>query len=146
MIDIDCELKEYNKLIEKKRIKKFAKDVLVELNYQKYDVSLFFSTPDTIKSLNNQYRKKDYVTDVLSFSQLEGVEKIDSTFLGDVVICIEKAKDQANELEHSLESELNFLILHGILHLVGYDHEVDNGEMDEIQKKIFFKLTGEDIE
>ncbi len=146
MVDIDYELKDYCKYIEKTKLKKFTRQILAELNYKNYDVSIFFSTPDTIKNLNNQYRKKNYVTDVLSFSQMEGIEKINTTFLGDIVICVEKAIEQSNELNHTLDSEINFLILHGVLHLVGYDHEVDDGEMERLEKKIFLKLTGEDIE
>lgn len=122
------------------------KKILKELKYEDYDISLFFCTPETIRELNKNYRKADYVTDVLSFSQLEGDEKIETPFLGDIAICLEKAKTQAKEMGHSLESELNFLVLHGILHLIGYDHEKDDGEMETIQKEIFYKLTGEDIE
>ena len=146
MIDISCESDEFYEVISGEHISELAEKILSEIKYEKYDLSIFFCTEDTIKDLNKNYRKMDFVTDVLSFSQLEGDEKINTTFLGDVVICIEKAKTQANELGHSLESELDFLILHGILHLTGYDHETDTGEMEKLQKELFYKLTGEDIE
>lgn len=146
MIDISCEFEDYESLIEDEHIKEWSEKVFNELNLNDNDLSVYFCSDETIKNLNNEYREKDYVTDVLSFSQVEEGNKNPMGLLGDVVICINKASEQAKELGHSLSSEIDFLILHSILHLIGYDHETDNGEMDLIQKEIFYKLTGESIE
>ncbi len=82
-----------------------------------------------MRCLNRDYRGKDSTTDVLSFRyQDESFEAADS--LGDIVISAEQASRQALENDLSLELEITQLILHGILHLCGYDHENDSGEMD----------------
>jgi probable rRNA maturation factor len=140
---IDFEKKEYKKNIIQKDLKLWIIQILNELKMKKKSFSLLFTDFDTIKKLNNRYRKKNKITDVLSFSQIEGELFNDSDFLGDIVICIPQAKKQAKELNHSFNSEINFLVLHGILHLAGYDHESDEGKMNIIEKRIYKKLTGE---
>lgn len=83
----------------------------------KKNISLALVSPTTIRNLNRIYRSKDRVTDVLSFN-------IDSAFiLGEVIICLAEAKRRARQKAVSLESELKLLTVHGILHLLGYDHE-----------------------
>ncbi len=81
-------------------------------------ISVAIVTESEIRRLNKVYRHKDKVTDVLSFS----LETQD--FLGEVVICLPQARLQAKENKHSLKAELQFLTIHGILHLLGYDHEL----------------------
>lgn len=81
------------------------------------DVELLLTDDATIHKLNKQYRGKDKATDVLSFS-LE-----DPVHLGQLVISIDRAREQAKDIGQSLEDELQFLFTHGILHLLGYDHE-----------------------
>jgi len=83
------------------------------------EISLSFVSPEAMKSLNNRYRAVDSVTDVLSFPQE------DERFLGDIVICTERAGEQADEFGHSPDCELVYLFAHGLLHLLGYDHEED---------------------
>ena len=96
-------------------------------------VSVGFVSEDEIKNLNQKFRNIDKVTDVLSFPNLDkkADEKLSNfasevvegqLFLGDIVICKPQAKRQAKEYEHSLKRELCFLALHGLLHLLGYDH------------------------
>lgn len=92
-----------------------------------------------IKELNNNFRKINKVTDVLSFSDYELIEN--KIFIGSVVISFDKAKMQAEEYGNSLLKELKFLSLHGFLHLAGFDHENDNGEMLLLQKKIKVELS-----
>ncbi len=86
-----------------------------------------------ITSLNSRYRGIEGPTDVLSFSLIEGEEFIDPSSikaLGDVVISIDYAERQADEQGHSLEHELDVLLAHGLLHLLGYDHmETDEAEI-----------------
>ena len=82
-----------------------------------------------VRKLNRQFRKKDYATDVLSFPAGAGD-------LGDVVIATGVARRQAREQGHSLQTELRVLALHGLLHLLGYDHESDSGEMGRIEQRL----------
>lgn len=94
------------------------------------EVSVVFADDEYIQELNRQYRGIDKATDVLSFALDEGeepevVDGPEETLLGDIVISIETACRQAAEYGHSLERELAFLAVHGMLHLVGYDHEED---------------------
>lgn len=90
-------------------------------------VSLILVNKEEIQKLNMQYRGLDRKTDVLSF---ESGEKI---YLGEIFICIDKVKSQAEEYGHSLEREFAFLLVHGLLHLQGYDHQ--NPEDEEKMKK-----------
>ena len=94
------------------------------------EISLSFCTVTEIQALNKQYRAKDSITDVLSFPAVAEVPS-----LGDVVICVQRAQEQADELGHSLKRELAFLFVHGLLHLLGYDHEVSEDE-----ERIMFDL------
>lgn len=108
------------------------------------EVAAIFIDEALSLDLNRTYRKKDYVADVLSFSNKD--EKIDvgqeSEDLGDVYICFPKAKNQAQEYEHSITRELSFLFLHGLLHNLGYDHESKEDEtvMFGLQKTILNQL------
>jgi len=76
-----------------------------------------------IQELNKLYRDKDYPTDVLSFSQLEGEVEVPSSALGDVVVSLRAARRQAKQYKVTLDQELNRLLIHGVLHLFGYEHE-----------------------
>lgn len=87
--------------------------------------------PDArVRALNRQYRRKDAATDVLSFPSGE------RGFLGDVVIASGVARRQAREAGHSLHTELRVLALHGLLHLLGYDHETDSGRMSRLERRL----------
>lgn len=83
-----------------------------------------------VRALNRQYRRKDAATDVLSWPADEPGE------LGDIVIAVGVAKRQAKEAGHSLETELRVLALHGLLHLLGYDHEHDDGRMARLERRL----------
>jgi probable rRNA maturation factor len=89
------------------------------------------------KSLNLQYLEKDYPTDVLSFPFNE--ELPDGFYIGDIFICYPIAEIQAKENNVSLQEELFRLMVHGILHLQGYDHEKDTGEMETLQEQLIDK-------
>jgi len=89
-------------------------------------VSVLLTTDAAIRKLNRQFRGKNKATDVLSFpAESVGPEKI----AGDLAISVQTARKQATACGHPLASELKVLILHGLLHLAGYDHEIDDGEM-----------------
>ena len=97
-------------------------------------VELLIVDDETIRALNSAHRGKDAPTDVLSFPLEAGFA---NGLLGSVVISIDTASRQAAQNAIDLEQELQILFLHGLLHLLGYDHETDNGEM--AQKEEFFR-------
>ena len=101
------------------------------------DVCIFITTNDHVRRLNRRHRGKDEPTDVLSFPP--GIPRWSA---GDIAISAPLAAANAAELGHSVETELKILILHGVLHLAGFDHERDNGEMQarELDLRKQFKL------
>ena len=109
------------------------------VKYQKIENSVFniiIVDEKKIKELNKNYRGKDSITDVISFALEDDNTFIKTNFrvLGDIYICLKRAKEQAKEYGHSLKREICFLSIHGLLHLLGYDH------MNEKDEKIMFDL------
>lgn len=109
-----------------------------------YEVSITFVDKDEIHQLNKEFRKVDRPTDVLSFPMdtdfiVEGVD----VMLGDIVICMDVAKEQANDFGHSLDREIMYLTCHSTLHLLGYDHMTDDEkkEMRSREKEVM-KILG----
>jgi probable rRNA maturation factor len=105
------------------------------------EISLTFVSKDEIRELNNTYRGIDNPTDVLSFPMIEDfndIEPGDEMMLGDVVICLEKACEQAEEFGHSREREIVYLFVHSVCHLLGYDHmePEEKAEMREAEEKV----------
>lgn len=88
------------------------------------DIELILCYNDYIQEINNQFRQKNTPTDVLSFPY----ENMPMTPLGSIVISVDFVQDKAEFYNHSFEDELTLLFIHGLLHLLGYDHEIDNGE------------------
>ena len=107
------------------------------------EVSVTFTDDAYIRTLNAEYRKKDAATDVLSFPIYEKGEPYSTpdtpVLLGDIVISLERAKEQGEKIGNTLEEEVSFLTVHSTLHLLGYDHETSQEDEDEMfarQKKI----------
>ena len=99
-------------------------ELLENLGLPDAELSVLFTGDRTMRALNRQYRGKDETTDVLSFSLTEGrFGRVQPDMLGDIVISVPVAWRQATEADHSLQQELNRLLIHGLLHLAGYDHE-----------------------
>lgn len=99
------------------------------------EVSVTFVNNDRIQEINKEYRDKDKPTDVISFAMEElGEGEVALTgmdiprVLGDIIISVEKTREQAEEYGHTFQRELGFLALHGFLHLLGYDHETEEDE------------------
>lgn len=104
-------------------------------------VTIAFVSDRAMCELNRMWRHKRGTTDVLSFpAEQDDFEKLEGLSLGDIVISAEQAARQAAEHELSFESEVRQLILHGLLHLCGYDHETDNGEMNRLEMRLRRKL------
>lgn len=106
------------------------------------ELSLLFVASDHIRKLNNRFAGNDYATDVLAFPMMEDEEE-GSLLLGDVVICPEIAEKNAAELGHELQDELAALVVHGTLHLLGYDHqrEDDKAKMDSRMREILSSFS-----
>ena len=102
--------------------------------------SIAFVSDRRMKELNGFFRGKDSTTDVLSFPHEPDEFQPKENYLGDIVISVEQANRQASDNKLSLENEIQQLILHGVLHLCGYDHETDNGEMNRRELELRRKL------
>ncbi|OCA86438.1 rRNA maturation RNase YbeY [Pradoshia sp. D12] len=111
------------------------------------EVSLTFVNNERIHEINKEYRQKDAPTDVISFAmeemgegEIEIIGEDVPAVLGDIIISIDRTKEQAEEYGHSYERELGFLAIHGFLHLLGYDH------MNEEDEKVMFSRQRELLE
>lgn len=119
---------------------KICQSVCTYLMVEDKEVSIAFVDNETIKALNTSYRDKPAVTDVLSFPLSEPTSS--EPILGEIVISLPRAQAQAEALGHDLKREVVFLLIHGLLHLVGYDHdETHSGEMRQKEKEIFDTLS-----
>ena len=146
-------------VIESEELTRFAESVLSSLRLNRAQVSVVFVSDRQMRKLNREFRSIDKPTDVLSFSystgKLYGDGMIaegdpggatsleaasDPDYLGDVVISTQTAASYAERLGLTLDQELKRLILHGLLHLCGYDHETDNGEMNRLEQKLRRRL------
>lgn len=97
------------------------------------EVSIAFVSDETMQSLNRSFRRKNRTTDVLTFPADPADYPGGPLPLGDIVISVDQARRQARLEHHSLAMEIRYLILHGILHALGYDHETDQGEMNALE-------------
>jgi len=147
---------EYQKLVED--VVSFASDYL---HYpENRECCISFVSSERIREINRDFRNIDKVTDVISFALDDEDEDMDPiknfmasdenfvTSIGDIIISVDRAKEQAEDYGHSLERELGFLALHGFLHLNGYDHqtEEEEAEMTGLQQEILdaYGLTRND--
>ena len=108
---------------------------LKQLRVTNAEVHLVLTGDRTMRELNRRFRAIDRATDVLSFPDGEFLPS-GRRFLGEIVISLDSARDQAKSLGHDEVRELSELALHGTLHLLGYDHERDQGEMNEIELQL----------
>lgn len=119
--------------------KKIIKDFEKQL-FKKKEIALVLVDEAEIKTINKQFRGIDRVTDVISFEEDDEKNK---RYLGEIFICINKVYEQAKAYNHSNEREFAFLLIHGILHLIGFDHQNDEEEKKMVleQEKILEKLN-----
>ena len=122
MIDIefciDCEQKE-----QAQELIRTTAEYVLKCEDVSASVNITVVSEDEIQRINREFRDVDKVTDVLSFPAWDGSEyDLTDGFLGDIAICLQRAKEQADEYGHSLKRELAFLTVHGMLHIIGYDH------------------------
>ena len=127
---VDCE-----------RWRAFAEKVLKVAPAEGAGVTVAFVSDRVMRGLNRRWRGKRGTTDVLSFpAGQDEFERVEGVTLGDVVISVEQAARQAGEHGLSFENEVEQLILHGVLHLCGYDHETDDGEMNRLEVRLRRRL------
>ena len=120
--------------IDTKAWETFATRAVTAIGNAESSATIAFVSDKTIRQLNRQFRGIDKATDVLSFPA------DDETNLGDVAISVDTAAAQAKENGLTFDEEVAQLILHGLLHLSGYDHETDNGEMNRLELRLRRKL------
>lgn len=122
--------------IRKKDIERTARKVLELLNCRETELSILLVDDEEIRAINKEYRKIDSVTDVIAFAMREGeFGHMNEDLLGDVVISMDTARRQAGEAGRDVRYEVRFLLIHGILHLLGYDHIDDGLEKKKMEKK-----------
>ncbi|HEV2885235.1 MAG TPA: rRNA maturation RNase YbeY [Pyrinomonadaceae bacterium] len=119
----------------------FAQKVMTVVPARKANLTIAFVSDRAMIDLNRMWRHKRSTTDVLSFTaEQDKFEKAEGKNLGDVVISVEQAARQAKENRGTFDNEIAQLILHGVLHLCGYDHETDNGDMNRLELRLRRKL------
>lgn len=127
--------------IDGERWRAFAERALKVVPANGAGATVAFVSDRAMRELNKRWRGKRGTTDVLSFpSGQEQFEKGEGASLGDVVVSVEQAARQAAEHELEFENEVEQLILHGLLHLCGYDHETDGGEMNALELRLRRRL------
>jgi probable rRNA maturation factor len=130
--------------LTRREVTTFVRKVLIALDKMGHlddeitDVSIAFVDDEAMKSLNRKFRHKNRTTDVLTFPADEtyGDPRRKGKPLGDIVISVDQARRQASDEKHSVATEVRYLLLHGVLHALGYDHETDKGEMNELELKV----------
>ena len=125
--------------IDKSFVRKVVKHTLKKMEAEKSEVNIIFVGLEEIHEINKTYRNVDRPTDIISFAleDTEDVTVYEERVLGDIYICLDKVHEQAKEYGHTEIREMAFLIVHGLLHLLGYDHMIKEEE------KIMFGLQEE---
>ena len=137
--------------IDARRVASLVNTTLGAIGRAEANLTVAFVRDRVIRDLNRKFRGDDRVTDVLSFpaederghaSEVSIFGSGVSAFLGDIVVSTDTALKQADNAGHSFERELNELVIHGVLHLCGYDHETDRGQMNRLELRLRRKLLG----
>jgi probable rRNA maturation factor len=121
-------------------LQQFYERVRVELGFAPETVTIQLISDDTMAQLNQTFRKKHGPTDVLSFPANGDRPSQGAQYIGDIAISPETARRNARRFSRSLPVEMRILILHGMIHLAGFDHETDRGEMDRFERRLRKRL------
>ncbi len=131
--------------VDQKALETFLRKVMREIHAEKQELAICFVTDAEIARWNHKYRGKNRPTDVLSFPaqpRANGHRKFSRTelqrkgYLGDIAIAPATARNYAKQNGRTLDDELRVLIVHGVLHLLGFDHESDDGEMERLEHRL----------
>jgi len=117
--------------LSRREVAAFVRRVLLAARKEIGGISIAFVDDATMRNLNRKFRNKNKTTDVLTFQGEDSCE---------IVISVDQARRQARDEKHSLATEVRYLLLHGILHGLGYDHETDNGAMNEVEVEVREKV------
>ena len=142
---IDIVRREGGKNFPAGKVKALASAILKLVGKDDAELSIALIGNAEMRKLNARFRHKDYPTDVLSFPTERDVPGA-ASLLGDVIISVDKAREQARERQRSVDEEMTALLIHGVLHLLGYDHErsaKDARVMGRLERKIYRALCGE---
>jgi probable rRNA maturation factor len=128
----------------KREVAEFTRKVLLtlekldRLEEEITEVSIAFVDDEAMTELNKRFRGKKKTTDVLTFPADDSYNEPSASGkpLGDIVISVDQARRQAADEKHSLATEIRYLVLHGVLHALGYDHETDKGEMNALEVEV----------
>lgn len=147
-VDITYDIEKIVNFFDEPKINEFVSYILKneykeEFDKNEYYLSLLITTNDEIQKINREYRQKDTPTDVISFAYNETENFGAVNMLGDIVISIERVKEQSSEYGHSDEREFYYVLCHGMLHLLGYDHieEEDKVVMRRREEEILSKFN-----
>ena len=121
-------------------LQQFYERVRVELGFAPESVTIQLISDDTMAQLNQTFRKKHGPTDVLSFPANGDRPSQGAQYIGDIAISPETARRNARRFSRSLPVEMRILILHGMIHLAGFDHDTDRGEMDRFERRLRKRL------
>lgn len=121
-------------------LQRFYERVRVELGFAPESVTIQLISDETMAHLNETFRKEQGSTDVLSFPANGSRSPRGAEYIGDIAISPETARRNARRYARSLPVELRILILHGMIHLAGFDHEADHGEMDRFERRLRKRL------
>lgn len=132
--------------IDRRKIRNTVTALLKKLDCLDKEISIYFGNDEIIKQINKQYLGKEKPTNVLSFSMQEGeFNHINPHILGDIIISVDTAQRDAIKGGFTLEQEINFLIIHGLLHLRGYNHinttKAETRKMQKKEKELFKSLN-----
>ena len=119
---------------------RLAGEMLNAIGKEGSSATIAFVSDTKIRELNQRFRGIDSATDVLSFPDGPQLKRAQVQHLGDIAISLERAAIQAKQNGLKFDEEISQLILHGLLHLCGYDHEADNGEMNRLERRLRRKL------
>ncbi len=126
--------------IDRTQWEQFTRKAMQMVGKEEEGITIAFVSNRRMRELNKRFRHLDKTTDVLSFPSEQDEFSASSPMLGEVAIAVEQAAKQAGENGLNFEQEIAQLILHGLLHLCGYDHERDNGEMNKLELQLRRKL------
>ena len=137
--------------IDIRRVRRFLKKILEFLDCKDKEISLLFVDNEEIQKLNKMYLNRDWPTNVMSFPLSNGeFSDVNPDILGDIVVSVEIAQKDAERVGIEFDDELDFLMIHGILHLLNYNHENTSDEIALLMKKkeqeLFYMMKGYHIE
>jgi len=137
--------------VNRVRIRRILTEMMTQLGCADQEVSVLLVDDAGIRTINRDYLGRDRPTNVISFALREGENgALNSHLLGDIVVSVETAASDARRAKINFTDELDFLLIHGLLHLLGFDHEgvssTKAGEMKALEQRIFYALKGYEIQ